>query len=37
VFAANHGWCLNDGAAYNKAEAERAWGQMLVTFREGMA
>jgi len=36
VFAANHGWCLNDGAAYNKAEAERAWTQMLATFKEGV-
>ena len=37
VFAANHGWCLNDGAAYNKAEAERAWTKMLATFKEGAA
>jgi carboxymethylenebutenolidase len=37
VFAANHGWCLSDGAVYNKAEAERAWTQMLATFKEGMA
>jgi carboxymethylenebutenolidase len=37
VFAAAHGWCLSDGAAYNKAEAERAWTQMLTTFKEGMA
>lgn len=37
MFTANHGWCLSDGAAYNKEEAERAWAQMLVTFKEGMA
>jgi carboxymethylenebutenolidase len=37
VFAAAHGWCLSDGAVYNKAEAERAWTQMLATFKEGMA
>jgi carboxymethylenebutenolidase len=37
VFQAAHGWCLSDGAAYNKDEAERAWAQMLVTFKEGMA
>jgi len=37
VFAANHGWCMADSAVYNKAEAERAWTQMLATFKEGMA
>jgi len=37
VFKAAHGWCLSDGAAYNKDEAERAWKQMLATFKEGMA
>ncbi|HEY4030070.1 MAG TPA: dienelactone hydrolase family protein [Caulobacteraceae bacterium] len=37
VYKANHGWCLPDGAVYNKEEAERAWKQMLVTFKEGMA
>lgn len=37
VFAANHGWCMADSAVYNKAEAERAWAQMLVTFKEGVA
>jgi len=25
VYAANHGWCVKGGAAYNEAEAERAW------------
>lgn len=25
----NHGWCVADGAAYNKEGAERAWGDML--------
>jgi carboxymethylenebutenolidase len=25
----NHGWCVADGAAYNKEGAERAWGEML--------
>ena len=37
VFAANHGWCMADSAVYNKAEAERAWTQMLATFKEGVA
>ncbi|MEI9890020.1 MAG: dienelactone hydrolase family protein [Caulobacteraceae bacterium] len=35
VYKADHGWCVSDGAAYNKAEAERAWTQMLATFKEG--
>jgi carboxymethylenebutenolidase len=37
VFKANHGWCMADSAVYNKDEAERAWTQMLATFKEGMA
>lgn len=37
VYKANHGWCLPDSAVYNKDEAERAWKQMLTTFKEGMA
>lgn len=37
VYKANHGWCLSDSAVYNKDEAERAWTQMLATFKEGMA
>jgi carboxymethylenebutenolidase len=37
VYSANHGWCVLDSASYNKAEAERAWTQMLATFKEGMA
>ncbi|WP_346837073.1 dienelactone hydrolase family protein [Microbulbifer sp. SAOS-129_SWC] len=27
-----HGWCPPDSAAYNPAQAERAWGQMLQLF-----
>ena len=37
MFNAAHGWCMADSAVYNKAEAERAWTQMLATFKEGMA
>jgi carboxymethylenebutenolidase len=37
VYKAAHGWCLSDGAAYNKDEAERAWTQMLAIFKEGTA
>ncbi|HEX4097287.1 MAG TPA: dienelactone hydrolase family protein [Caulobacteraceae bacterium] len=25
----NHGWCVADGAVYNKEGAERAWGELL--------
>jgi carboxymethylenebutenolidase len=35
VYKADHGWCVSDGAAYNKGEAERAWTQMLATFKDG--
>lgn len=35
VYKADHGWCMADSAVYNKAEADRAWAQMLVTFKEG--
>lgn len=33
VYKANHGWCLPDGAAYDKAEAERAWTQLLALYK----
>lgn len=29
----NHGWCVADGAAYNKEGAERAWGHMSELFK----
>lgn len=39
VYPANHGWCVPDnGAVFNKAEADRAWGRMLATWQKaGMA
>jgi carboxymethylenebutenolidase len=37
VYQANHGWCVPDGAAYDKAEAERAWAQMLALFKQALA
>jgi carboxymethylenebutenolidase len=39
VYPANHGWCVPDnGAVFNKAEADRAWGNMLKTWQKaGMA
>ena len=36
VFKAAHGWCLPDGAAYDKGEAERAWTQMLALYKEAL-
>jgi carboxymethylenebutenolidase len=32
VYAADHGWCVPDGPAYNEAEAERAWARLLVLY-----
>jgi carboxymethylenebutenolidase len=37
VYKAAHGWCLNDGAAWNQAEADRAFTQMMAIFKEGTA
>ena len=36
VFKANHGWCVPDGASYDKAEAERAWAQMLALYKANL-
>ncbi len=30
---AMHGWCVPDGAAYNKPQAERAWAEMLALYK----
>ncbi|MFT4028121.1 MAG: dienelactone hydrolase family protein [Novosphingobium sp.] len=32
VYAADHGWCVPDGPAYNQAEAERAWRRLLALY-----
>ncbi|MEO5586538.1 MAG: dienelactone hydrolase family protein [Novosphingobium sp.] len=32
VYAADHGWCVPDGAAYNQVEAERAWARLLALY-----
>jgi carboxymethylenebutenolidase len=38
VYPANHGWCvLDNGPVFNKAEADRAWGRLLETFKKGLA
>ncbi len=33
----NHGWCVADGAAYNKDGAERAWAEMLKLYGAHLA
>lgn len=32
VYAGDHGWTVPDSPAYNKPEAERAWGRMLALY-----
>jgi carboxymethylenebutenolidase len=34
---AAHGWCPPDSAAYNEAQAEKAWGRLLVLFGKALA
>ena len=36
VYKANHGWCAPDGAAYNQAEAERAWSNLLDVYKRSL-
>jgi carboxymethylenebutenolidase len=36
VYSANHGWCVKDGATYNEAEAERAWGHLLAVYKAAL-
>lgn len=33
VYQANHGWCVPGSAAYNRAEAERAWTALLQLYK----
>lgn len=33
VYAGNHGWCVPDAPDYNAAEADRAWGRLLVLYQ----
>jgi carboxymethylenebutenolidase len=37
VYKANHGWCAIDSAAFNQAEADRAWARLLVLFDKALA
>ena len=32
-----HGWCPPDSAAYNEAQAERAWARMLALFERELS
>lgn len=36
VYGGDHGWCMPDGAAYNKAEAERAWAALTVLYKAAL-
>jgi carboxymethylenebutenolidase len=33
VYPAQHGWCTIDAPVYDEAQAEKAWGRMLVLFK----
>jgi carboxymethylenebutenolidase len=37
VYEAMHGWCVPDSAAYDEAEAERAWSRLLALFGAALA
>lgn len=32
VYKANHGWCVPDAPAYDRAEADRAWDRLLALY-----
>ena len=33
VYPANHGWCVPGGGAYNAAQAEKAWSELLAMYK----
>ena len=37
VYAADHGWCVRGSAAYNEAEAERAWDALSAMYKTALA
>jgi carboxymethylenebutenolidase len=37
VYPAMHGWCPPDAQVYDQAQAEKAWGRMLVLFERALA
>jgi carboxymethylenebutenolidase len=36
VYPAMHGWCVPGSPVYNPAEAERAWGELLVLYKRAL-
>jgi carboxymethylenebutenolidase len=32
----NHGWCVSDGAAYNRDGAEKAWGELTALYKRAL-
>lgn len=36
VYAADHGWCVPDGPAYNATEAERAWDRLISLYKTAL-
>jgi carboxymethylenebutenolidase len=32
-----HGWCVSDGMVYNKAGADRAWGELVALYKKSLA
>jgi carboxymethylenebutenolidase len=32
-----HGWCASDGMVYNKAGADRAWGELVALYKKSLA
>ena len=37
VYPADHGWCVKGGPAYNEAQAERAWAELLKLYKANLA
>lgn len=37
VYPADHGWCVKGGPAYDEAEAERAWAELLKLYKANLA
>jgi carboxymethylenebutenolidase len=31
-----HGWCVSDGMVYNKAGADRAWGELIALYKKSL-
>jgi carboxymethylenebutenolidase len=36
VYNGDHGWCVPDSAVYNQGEAERAWANLLKTYKAAL-